>query len=351
MSAPPLSADRAWCAAMLPRVSRTFVLNIRLLAGPLRETVEVGYLLCRTADALEDSWPGTADEIERRFGLLLEAVDGRAESATSLADAARAAGVARGDPPATGELEIVAGLPHAWRVWRALPAPSRGRIADCLRTMAPGMCRYAARAARRPAGTPYLDDEAELHDYCRVVAGCVGVMLTHLTAGEVGGDAAAAARRLELAPVVGEALQLTNILLDWPVDVRAGRCHLPADWLAAAGLAPAQLVGPPHPGVEGLSRRLEALARAALAQVPDYVELVSLRALRYRLFVLLPALWALASLEHARHDPDFPRGTRPRLPRGRLWLEAARGLPGRHGAALARLRAAASSPALAGQRG
>ena len=46
--------------------------------------------------------------------------------------------------------------------------------------MAEGMCRYSARAAERGAAVAYLDDETELHDYCWVVAGCVGVMLTRL---------------------------------------------------------------------------------------------------------------------------------------------------------------------------
>jgi phytoene/squalene synthetase len=40
-------------------VSRTFALNIRLLRGPLGDAVRVGYLMCRAADTLEDSWPGS----------------------------------------------------------------------------------------------------------------------------------------------------------------------------------------------------------------------------------------------------------------------------------------------------
>lgn len=332
-----LSRDRAWCEAMLPRVSRTFVLNIRLLARPLRDAVGVGYLMCRTADTIEDAWPGTAAEIEERFGLLRGAVAGDAAAAGALA-AAAAARTGGGDEPG-----LVAGFPRLWRAWRSLPGADREAIAECLRTMAPGMCRYAARAAARPAGGPYLDDEAELHDYCHVVAGCVGVMLTRLTGPALGGAAADLARRLELAPVVGEALQLTNILLDWPDDVPNGRCYVPADWLAAEGLVPAQLTGRVGPAVDRLSWRLESLARAALARVPDYLDLVPPRAVRYRLFVLLPALWALASLEHARRDPGFPHGRRPRLPRARLWREAAGGLLGHRGAALARLRAAAGA--------
>ena len=100
-------------------------------------------------------------------------------------------------------------------------------------------------------------------------------------------------------------------------------------------------MGSARPGVAALERRLEAQARTALARVPDYLDTLPPLALRYRLFALLPALWGLASLEHARTDPEFPWGARrPRLPRARLWGEALNGLLGHHGAALRRLRAA-----------
>ncbi len=335
MNVTRLSEDRAWCDHVLPRVSRTFALNIRLLAGTFREAVSTGYLLCRAADAIEDSWPGSAGEIRARFRLLLDSLGDDDAPAESLA------ALARGTASRASDLELVAGLPRVRRVWRALPAADRGVLAECVHTMATGMCRYAARAAERPPGAPYLDTEAELRDYCWVVAGCVGVMLTRLFGARAAGDPAAQRRRIELAPAVGEALQLTNILLDWSADARRGRCYLPAAWLAEHGLEPRDLVGSARPGVTALEVRLEARARAALARVPDYLDAVPPRALRYRLFTLLPALWGLASIEHAREDPEFPWGARrPRLPRGRLWGEAGGGLLGHRGAALRRLRAA-----------
>ena len=134
---------------------------------------------------------------------------------------------------------------------------------------------------------------------------------------------AAEARRLALAPLVGEGLQLTNILLDWPVDVRQGRCYVPAEWLAPLGLEPRDLVDRARDEVASLSRRLDALARAALDRVPDYLDAIPARHVRYRLFCLWPALWARASLRCARRDPTFPWGPRrPRIPRYELWRKA-----------------------------
>jgi farnesyl-diphosphate farnesyltransferase len=313
-----LTDDRHYCRAVLPRVSRTFAINIRLLDHTLGESVRVGYLLCRAADALEDSWPGAAADVRARFDRFLAALDGEDTATVSLVeDAAR---IAEG----RDDLELLVSLPRLLHVQRALPATHRVAVRDGVRTLASGMSRYAARAADRGDHVPYLDDEGELHDYCYVVAGCVGEMLTRLLAAEYALPAdETQTRRMLLAPVVGEALQLTNILLDWPADVRRGRCYLPAAWLDAYALTPADLTGTPHRALPELVARLEALARAALARVPDYVTLVPRRLWRYRLFCQWPALWALGSLRRARGLAEFPWGpARPRLTRGELTRDA-----------------------------
>src|SRR5262245_42212165 len=73
---PPLATDRAWCREALLRVSRTFALNIRCLSGRMLEAVRIAYLLCRAADALEDSWPGSEAQVSSRFDALVAALDG-----------------------------------------------------------------------------------------------------------------------------------------------------------------------------------------------------------------------------------------------------------------------------------
>ncbi|TMQ72988.1 MAG: hypothetical protein E6K80_01265 [Candidatus Eisenbacteria bacterium] len=317
-SARGLAEDRRYARRTLPRVSRTFALNIRVLGGTLGEAVRTGYLLCRAADTLEDAWPGPG--AGRRFATFQSALVGDDSAALALATEAQALG-------GGAELDLVAHLPRVLRVLRALPEEPRGFVVEGVRTLASGMSRYATRAASRE-GAAYLDDEAELEDYCWVVAGCVGVMLTRLYAYAYRlPDDARQKKRLELAPVVGRALQLTNILLDWPSDLRRGRCYLPATWLAEQGLRPADLVERDRPGVRALAARLERKGVEALLGVPDYLDLVPSRHLRYRLFCLWPAVWAVRSLRHARRDRQFPWGPRrPRLPRQEIYSTTFRSL-------------------------
>jgi len=337
---PALATERAWCREALLRVSRTFALNIRCLSGRMLESVRLAYLLCRAADALEDSWPGRPAEIAARFDALVAALDGDHDAAATLASGARGLN-------GRSDVALLVRLPALLRVLASLDERDAADVRTCVRTMARGMKRFATRAAERGAAVPYLDDDAELHEYCYVVAGCVGEMLTRLLEhGLAGDDRALAARRLALAPVVGEALQLTNILLDWPVDIRAGRCHVPASWLARHGLAPRELLGR-SPAARELSLRLAALAHDALDRVPDYLDTIPTREHRYRLFCLLPALWARASLRLAMREPEFHSLVhRPRLSRASVLAEALAGFVahGSHGATRQALARAIHEP-------
>src|SRR5688572_33162173 len=70
--------ERAWCAGMLPKVSRTFALCIRLLPSALEHPVCVAYLLCRIADTVEDSATLSATEKGRLLAEFRDAVGGGA---------------------------------------------------------------------------------------------------------------------------------------------------------------------------------------------------------------------------------------------------------------------------------
>src|SRR5437867_1949 len=124
------------CRALLPRVSRTFALNIRVLEGALRDSVCLAYLLCRAADALEDSWPGSPAAIRDRFDRFLAALEGEPAAAETLARDVGTLAAGRAD------LELVAELPQLLRVFESLPTSHREAVAGGVRILASGMARY-----------------------------------------------------------------------------------------------------------------------------------------------------------------------------------------------------------------
>jgi phytoene synthase len=113
--------------------------------------------------------------------------------------------------------------------------------------------------------------EADLLRYCYHVAGVVGIMMA-LVMGVPRDDQATLARACDL----GLAFQLANIARDIGEDAGAGRCYLPTEWLAEAGLSADDLARPgTWPALAPLARRLadraanyEASARIGAAALP-----------------------------------------------------------------------------------
>lgn len=83
--------------------------------------------------------------------------------------------------------------------------------------------------------------EDDLYRYCYHVAGVVGCMMA-VVMGVPPEDAATLDRACDL----GMAFQLANIARDVREDAEAGRCYLPASWLAEVGLTEATLLEPAH---------------------------------------------------------------------------------------------------------
>lgn len=107
-------------------------------------------------------------------------------------------------------------------------------------------CRIAPRLADDVIGGFALDvagwhphSEADLMRYCYHVAGAVGVMMALVMGVPLEDE-----DTLDRACDLGLAFQLANIARDVAEDAAAGRCYIPAEWLAAAGIAPGELLEP-----------------------------------------------------------------------------------------------------------
>jgi len=308
-------AARAFCRAMLPRVSRTFALNIRILPPPLRDVVLEAYLFCRIADTVEDSphlpaaeKPGRLEAYGRLFPLAPDWEGRVTEWAAGFRDLAGAG----------PDHELCR---HALAVFRAFavePARLRAPVAECVRDMAFGMREFAARRAASPLGRLQLDDVADLEHYCDVVAGTVGVMLVRLFAATSSRlDAARARRMRELAVRFGLAMQLVNILKDVADDSGRGVCYVPRTLAARYRLDPAAILDPRHRDAAwAVVRDLATRAAQGLDAAVAFTLLIPRRDWRLRLFCLWPLFLAARTLARVVHDERvFVPGARPRIDR------------------------------------
>lgn len=205
---------------MLQKTSRTFALAIPLLPEPARTEVGVAYLLFRVADTFEDGtkWPRTQrlDALER-FVEVMETQHGAEKLAELCAKS----------PPIehAGYLELLGRLPELLGALQELTPTVREIVTRHTIRTTEGMSRVVARADE--AGNLQLDTRQDLKDYCYVVAGIVGELLTELfVAGTPSLLSQHAALRARMV-AFGEGLQLVNILKDATSDATEGRVYLP----------------------------------------------------------------------------------------------------------------------------
>ena len=184
-------------AALLPEKARTFAFAARFLPSDQRVRVVVLYAFCRLMDDLVDEpSPGV----------------GPAETRRRLA---------------------------AWRDWLCdgatgstvpepvmLAAPIRALVEE--RQLPIAYLLGLLHGLESDLDPVRMADFTALRRYCFLVAGTVGLAMSHLLGARQPQALAAAAE-------LGIAMQLTNILRDLGSDLRAGRCYLPADELSTFG--------------------------------------------------------------------------------------------------------------------
>ena len=294
-------AERAWVAATLPKVSRTFALCIRLLPEALEHPVAVAYLLCRIADTVEDSALLSASEKSILLAEFRDAVGATQPGGPSYL-APRVCATFTGATADDGVLTHRADT--ALRAFRCLPVEMQERIRPYVQEMCDGMAEFAR--ARESAGALFaLPDLAALDRYCYYVAGTVGHLLTGLfTLYSPTIDAERRARLDGLATSFGLGLQLTNIVKDVTVDRERGWSFVPATLCREYGLTPEELSRPERRAeATQVMRVLSAKARAHLDDALTYCTSLPRREHGIRMFCLIAVYLAIRTLRLAERDP------------------------------------------------
>ncbi len=283
-------------AGLLPEVSRSFYLSLRALPKSVRPQIGVAYLLARTTDTIADTDLVPVEQRLHALQALRERIQGNGASPLDFGDLTRHQG-------APAERALLEKCESSLALLHTLPMMDRSLVREVLEIITSGqeldLRRFAGAAHGRIVA---LRTDAELDDYTYRVAGCVGEFWTKLCRVRVFPKAQIEdSFLLKKAVQFGKGLQLVNILRDLPADLRNGRCYLPDEKLAPAGITSADLLQPAN---ESRLRPVYAAyldrAEAGLADGWIYTNALPWAQMRVRLACAWPILIGLKTIARLR---------------------------------------------------
>ncbi|MCX6771627.1 MAG: squalene/phytoene synthase family protein [Candidatus Micrarchaeota archaeon] len=296
--------DMEKCWGILPNVSRSFALCIRILPAPLNRQMMLSYLVFRVIDTVEDSSAPLAAK-KMMFAEFLSLLSrGGANDAASGACARKM--LARLDY--TYEMELLEALPSLVRAYFSLPSGARRAISKRARVMARGMCEFQ----KKP-----IETFADQDRYSYYVAGVIGHLFNDLL--EFNGIITSRLKRQlsRYAQKFGLALQKVNILRDIADDIASHRYYWPKRLLAKYGLGYHDICSS-----ENREKALAVLheqikdARAYIDAAMQYILLLPKKALQVRMFCLIPLFMAIESYVKCMNNADvFVPGKKVKISR------------------------------------
>ena len=280
---------------ILPAVSRTFALSIRVLPGELGRAVLTAYLLCRIADTLEDAPALPAAEKAALLDELLCCFD---TAAAADAFPLRVASLA-GEP---AHVRLTRRTDLVFVLHRSLSERTRAHVRRWVGEMIGGMRKFVLLY---PHGIRIQSLE-EYREYCYYVAGTVGYLLTdlwHEHAPSIGERQYRVLR--EQCRAFAEGLQTVNILKDVATDAEhENSIYIPEELLREHGSSHAEILHADRVrGTRAALSTLVALAQHDLEGARSYLLLIPRRAVPIRLFCVLPLLFAYATLRDLTQVP------------------------------------------------
>ena len=212
--------DLAYQKAILSSVSRTFALTIPLLPPIIEKIVGNTYLLCRIVDTIEDATELSPEAKKNLSALFLDVVLERVPVKSFVEPCLDALKNYYNHD----ELDLIAHTPTVLRILHTCSSHDQEAVSRCVSIMSEGMSRFHGRQTE--AG---LRDLSEFEDYCYVVAGVVGELLTSIFRHYSPQFSKNIQGHENLAIAFGQALQMTNILKDSPQDRARGVSWKPAN--------------------------------------------------------------------------------------------------------------------------
>ena len=295
------SAQREYLDVFMEGVSRSFALVVPFLEPPLRDYVATAYLICRVIDNIEDchqTFEWKTVRFQEISQLLLE---------PNLALPILQSWERENWPGLGTEQARLMGAENGqmlWQIFASIPGVARSSIQKWAQVMASGMERL-----EDPLISPDWSDqgnirllrrEKDYNEYCFIVAGTVGYMLTELVTQHYGFSESVVQALEPWAESCGRGLQKTNILKDFAEDLSRGVCYLPEEWLKEARFSPLHLNG--APGI--WKKKVIDNVMGELRNSIDYIQALPYSAEGYRMASLLSLLPAMQTIYLAAQLQD-----------------------------------------------
>jgi farnesyl-diphosphate farnesyltransferase len=299
---------------MLPKVSRTFALCIRLLPPDLQRSVMVAYLLCRIADTIEDAEDLPAGDKRA----LLQKFSDNLGTPEGDVGYLRAAFSGNG----TAEDDLCHSADRVLRSFGRLDRDEQEAIRPWVEEMCTGMIEFSREPVAAGDAMPSLERIEDLDQYCYYVAGTVGHLLTALFGLKLGRRDRDRIPQLEAyATSFGLGLQLTNIIKDAAKDHRLGWSFIPRELCEQEGISVDELFGPEN--ADASRRVFDVLIGKANGHLQDalhYTTLFPATQYRIRLFCLTSLYFAIRTLSLAAADEGrLVEGATVKITRGEVY--------------------------------
>jgi farnesyl-diphosphate farnesyltransferase len=293
--------DWNYCVSTLPKVSRTFALNISVLKGDLHKSILIAYLFCRAIDTVEDA---SKLKVSHKIKLLLDfasILKNTKNRSSALNQWTKNISVVDGSPK---DIDLLQNIQRVFNIFDSLQKVHQQQIISSVCTMAQGMAYFQKKIGLEKI--TLLEDAEELEEYCYFVAGAVGEMLCNLFINEIS-DLSTQNKKVmkENAVSFGLGLQITNISKDIVVDRGRGWSYVPRTYIETNGLTPDEF----HSGKssENDLKVLNSLLNKTVGHLNDaldFILAIPRSYARIRLFCIWPLWMAMETVAklHNNHD-------------------------------------------------
>ena len=299
-----------FCRQMLPKVSRTFAINIEVLEGDLYKAVLCGYLFCRIIDTVEDSYEFSLETQERLLNEMIRIFKSESFDAAEI----QAWSTAFQNSDANDPEIILARNAHlVFENYLSLPEESRLAIGRCVIEMTQGMKSTLSQKRYNSHNLYTLETLHDLETYCYYVAGTVGILLTTLFIHSIKNISPKVREQLRERQVsFGLGLQFTNVIKDCFTDYGRGWCYIPRVLGEKHGVKIEDFFKPEN-NTKSLRILGELIGKAEehLHDALEYTLAIPRRETRIRLFCLWPLFFAIKSLAAASGNINLVTGEKP----------------------------------------